>query len=64
MDAPFSGALVPLAFYHKDRRVRPVMIEVNRRMYMDENSGLKAREFDQVRAMVGQLIVNDAEAAG
>lgn len=40
------------------------MIEVNRRMYMDENSGLKAREFDQVRAMVGQLIVNDAEAAG
>jgi N-formylglutamate deformylase len=63
VDAPFSGALVPLVFYRKDRRVRSVMIEVNRRMYMDEGSGLKNREFEQVRAVVGRLIVKAAEAA-
>ena len=63
VDAPFSGALVPLAFYRKNHRVRSVMIEVNRRMYMDENSGLKNREFEQVRGAVGQLIETAAEAA-
>jgi N-formylglutamate amidohydrolase len=36
VDAPFAGALVPLASYRKDRRVWSVMIEVNRRLYMDE----------------------------
>jgi N-formylglutamate deformylase len=41
VDAPFAGALVPLSAYRKDRRVLSVMIEVNRRLYMDEESGLK-----------------------
>jgi N-formylglutamate deformylase len=41
VDAPFSGALVPLSAYQKDRRVLSVMIEVNRRLYMDEHSGVR-----------------------
>jgi len=63
IDAPFAGALVPLASYRTDRRILSVMIEVNRRLYMDEHSGLKNRAFEQVRAVVGQLIVTAAEAA-
>jgi N-formylglutamate amidohydrolase len=63
IDAPFAGAMVPLASYRTDRRILSVMIEVNRRLYMDEHSGLKNRAFEQVRAVVGQLIVTAAEAA-
>jgi N-formylglutamate amidohydrolase len=62
LDAPFSGTMVPLAFYRKDRRVRSVMLEVNRRLYMDERTGFKKGNFDQVRAFVGRLIVGAAEA--
>jgi len=40
-----------------------VMIEVNRRVYMDEHSGLKKQDFEQVRAAVGRLCVTAAEAA-
>jgi N-formylglutamate amidohydrolase len=61
--APFSGALVPLASYRKDRRILSVMIEVNRRLYMDAHSGLKKQDFAQVSAAVGRLIVTAAEAA-
>jgi N-formylglutamate deformylase len=43
VDAPFAGALVPLSAYRKDRRVLSVMIEVNRRLYMDELTGQKRR---------------------
>jgi N-formylglutamate deformylase len=63
IDTPFAGALVPLASYRTDRRILSVMIEVNRRLYMDEHSGLKNRAFEQVRVVVGQLIAAPAEAA-
>ncbi len=39
IDRPFAGALVPMRFYGRDARVRAVMVEVNRRLYMDEESG-------------------------
>jgi N-formylglutamate deformylase len=63
VDAPFAGALVPLSSYRQDRRILSVMIEVNRRVYMDEHSGLKKQDFGQVSAAVGRLIVIAAEAA-
>jgi N-formylglutamate amidohydrolase len=63
VDAPFAGALVPLSFYRKDDRVLSVMIEVNRRLYMDEQSGRRSPDFDQVCAAVGRLIENVAEMA-
>jgi len=63
VDAPFAGALVPLSSYRKDRRIWSVMIEVNRRLYMDEHSGSMIPDFAKVRAAVGRLIVIAAEAA-
>jgi N-formylglutamate amidohydrolase len=63
IDTPFSGALVPLASYRKDRRVMSVMIEVKRRLYMDESTGLKKQDFERVGAAVGRLIVTAAKAA-
>lgn len=38
-DAPFSGTLVPLRFYQRDRAVSSVMIEVRRGLYCDETTG-------------------------
>ena len=32
IDRPFSGAIVPMAFYRADDRISAVMIEVNRRL--------------------------------
>ena len=61
VDAPFTGALVPPSSYRKDGRVLSVMIEVNRRLYMDEQSGRRTREFDEVHATVGRLIESVAE---
>jgi N-formylglutamate deformylase len=63
VDAPFAGALVPLSAYQKDRRVLSVMSEVNRRLYMNEESGLKKHDFEKVRAAVGSMIVIAAKAA-
>ena len=38
VDAPFSGSMVPMAFYRRDSRVGSVMIELNRDLYMDRRA--------------------------
>jgi N-formylglutamate deformylase len=63
VDVPFAGALVPLSAYRKDRRVLSVMIEVNRRVYMDELTGRKTENFTSVQAAVGRLIAAGVESA-
>jgi N-formylglutamate amidohydrolase len=63
VNAPFSGALVPLSSYRRDRRILSVMIEVNRRLYVDELSGSKNDDFEKVRAAVGRTIMIAAKAA-
>jgi N-formylglutamate amidohydrolase len=61
VDAPFAGALVPLSCYRNNDRVLSVMIEVNRRLYMNEQSGRRSPYFDQVCAAVARLIESVAE---
>jgi len=52
VDTPFSGALVPVRYYRQDPRVQSVMVEVNRRLYLDEATGLPAADFAEVAANV------------
>lgn len=49
IDTPFSGAIVPARFYRKDGRVQSIMIEVRRDLYMEESTGDKSAQFDQLR---------------
>jgi N-formylglutamate deformylase len=60
VDTPYAGALVPLKHYRSDTRVHAVMIEVNRRLYMDEAAVSLHVGFDRTRQLVEKLI----EAAG
>jgi N-formylglutamate amidohydrolase len=56
INRPYSGSLVPRRFYRKDRCVMSIMIEVNRRLYMDEMSGNKNDRFDQTRDSVISIL--------
>ncbi len=56
VNVSFAGALAPIAYYRKDQRALSVMIEVNRSVYMNEQSGLKNPHFAQVRDNIGKLI--------
>lgn len=37
INRPFSGCIVPTKFYRKDKRVMSVMIEINRKLYMNHS---------------------------
>ena len=55
-NTPFAGSYVPLAYYGKDPHVVSVMIEINRKRYMDEATGQRSAGFDEAREMAAQLV--------
>ncbi len=56
LNRPFPGALVPMAFYRRDVRVRAIMVEVNRRLYMDEASGQRLPCFAAFRVQLHEVL--------
>jgi N-formylglutamate deformylase len=56
INQPYAGALVPMEFYQTNPRVISIMIEVNRRLYMDETTGAKTTAFDSIRSDVQDLL--------
>ena len=55
-NTPFSGSYVPFRHFERDERVTSVMIEVNRGRYMDEVTGERRDAFEEVAALVGELV--------
>jgi N-formylglutamate deformylase len=62
VDRPFAGALVPMRFYRTDLRVRALMVEVKRGLYMDETSGARLPRFEEVREAIFGAIRSVASA--
>jgi N-formylglutamate deformylase len=56
IDRPFAGALAPAKYYRREPRVRAVMIEINRRFYMDEQTGERLPSFGEIRQAVSEML--------
>ena len=37
INSPYSGTIIPLKYYNKDKRVMGIMIEVNKKLYLDDD---------------------------
>jgi N-formylglutamate amidohydrolase len=62
-DSPFAGTFVPSGFYGRDRRVRSVMVEVRRGLYMDEATARRRHDFDEIVAAVRRGASNGLRAS-
>ncbi|MDA1141454.1 MAG: N-formylglutamate amidohydrolase [Planctomycetota bacterium] len=56
IDRPFSGALVPVECFQKEKAVSGIMIEMNRRLYMDERTGKRLSDFEHVKQAVSCVV--------
>jgi len=54
INKPYQGTMVPSEFYHLDGRVKSIMIEINKSLYMDERAIAlpKLPAFDVTRKMI------------
>ena len=62
-NTPFAGSYVPLPYYRRDKRVASLMIEVNRKLYMDEQTGRRADSFERTAGVVRSLLELAASSA-
>lgn len=56
VNRPFAGALVPFEHFNKDRSVSGIMLELNRQIYMDEETGCRGPGFNEIRGKVQFLL--------
>jgi len=56
INSPFAGSIVPSDYYKKDKRISSVMIEVNRKLYMDEKTFKKTKNFKKVESDIYKVI--------
>lgn len=55
-NTPFAGCMVPLDFHRNDKSLSAVMIEINRSLYMDENTGEKSEKFETFKRRLTGII--------
>ena len=53
---PFCGTIVPLKYYGKNKKVSSVMLEINRSLYMDENTGEKTKKFTKIKKDILKVV--------
>ena len=56
INRPFKGCYVPAKFLHREKRVKSIMIKINRELYMDEVTGEKIDSFTEIRSIIRRLI--------
>lgn len=55
VNKPYSGTMVPLKHYKKEKNVHSIMIELNRKLYMDE-CGYKTEHFSVLQGEIKELL--------
>ena len=56
VNRPFSGSLVPIQYYRLNKRLFSIMIEINRKLYMDEESWGKNSRYEVLQFQLAEII--------
>jgi N-formylglutamate amidohydrolase len=56
VDWPYSGTIVPMAFYQKNSNVNSIMLEINRKLYLQEPSNKKTDQFEEIQQLVNRYL--------
>ncbi len=55
IDEPYAGSLVPLKHYQNDTRVKSIMLEVNRNLYM-EHDYTRGPQFNEIQNVISEFL--------
>lgn len=56
INSPYAGSMVPGWAFQRDSRVKSVMVEVSRRLYMDENTGGRTSGFESIKRQLTEVL--------
>ncbi len=56
VDWPYSGSIVPMKYYQKEKRVSSIMLEINRKLYLNEPTNEKSKDYNKTKEVVQGFI--------
>lgn len=56
INEPFKGTIMPLKYYKQEKRVQSIMLEINRKLYMNEENGEKIERFEELKSNIKKVI--------
>jgi len=56
VDRPYSGSIVPMDYYHKNSKVQSIMLEINRKLYLNEPSNEKSIRYQEIKQVVQDFL--------
>jgi N-formylglutamate amidohydrolase len=56
INIPYAGSLVPTNYWGKDFRVKSVMIEINKKLYLEDDNITKSSNFENIKAKLAKLM--------
>ncbi|MDA8847361.1 N-formylglutamate amidohydrolase [Flavobacteriaceae bacterium] len=56
VDYPFSGSIVPMEYYQKNKNVESIMLEINRKLYLKEGTNEKSDNYKKTKEIVQKYI--------
>ena len=56
VDWPYSGTIVPLTHYKKNKNVQSIMLGVNRSLYLNENANSRSKQYLKTKAIIQEYL--------
>lgn len=56
IDYPFSGSIVPIEYYQKNKKVESIMLEINRKLYLKQGTNEKSENYEKIKKIVQEYI--------
>ena len=56
IDWPYKGAIVPMAYYNKNKNVESIMLEINRGLYLKEPTNEKTEKYAEIKKVTAEFI--------
>lgn len=56
INTPYGGSLVPINYWGKDFRVKSVMIEINKKLYLEADNVIKSENFETIKKKLNNIL--------
>lgn len=55
-NAPYKGSIVPMEHYNKNQQVHSIMLEINRKLYLNEGSNEKSSGYGEIKSVTQEYM--------
>jgi N-formylglutamate amidohydrolase len=56
IDKPYRGSIVPMEHYQKNKNVQTIMLEINRKLYINEPTNIKNERYFEIKKVTEDFI--------